>query len=61
MDIFDALIKHFGSQNKLAGELDISSVAVGYWFKERKIPPYRAIQIEKLTEGKFKAQELIGE
>lgn len=61
MDIFDKLIDYFGSQNKLAGTLDVSSVAVGYWFKEKKIPPYRAIQIERLTEGEFKAQDLIGE
>ena len=53
MDIFDDVISHFGSQNKLAGKLDVSSVAVNQWFKQKSIPPYRAIQIEEITEGKF--------
>lgn len=61
MNVFDELIEHFGSQNKLAGELDVTSVAVSQWFKAQAIPAYRAIQIETMTEGKFKAKDLIGD
>jgi len=61
MNVFDDLIKHFGSQNKLAGELDVTSVAVNQWFKAQAIPAYRAIQIESMTNGKFKAKDLIGD
>ena len=61
MNVFDELIKHFGSLNKLAGELDVTSVAVNQWFKAQAIPAYRAIQIESMTNGKFKAKDLIGD
>lgn len=61
MNVFDELIEHFGSQNKLAGELDVTSVAVNQWFKAQAIPAYRAIQIEAMTQGKFKAKDLIGD
>ena len=61
MKPIDKVIKHFGGQYKLAGALNVSSVAVHLWVKEGKIPPLRAIQIEDLTEGEFKARELIGD
>ncbi len=61
MNVLELLVEHYGSQNKLAGALNVSSVAVGQWLKQGTIPPLRAIQIEKLTEGKFKAADLIGE
>lgn len=61
MTIFELLIEHFGSQNRLAGELDVSSVAVGQWIKAGAIPALRAIQIENLTDGLFKAKDLIGD
>jgi DNA-binding transcriptional regulator YdaS (Cro superfamily) len=60
MSVLELLVAHYGSQNKLAGALNVSSVAVGQWIKSGAIPPLRAIQIEKLTEGKFKAKDLIG-
>ena len=54
----EALIKHFGSPNKLAGELDVSSAAISQWTKEGFMPPLRAIQIEHITGGKFFSHRL---
>jgi DNA-binding transcriptional regulator YdaS (Cro superfamily) len=53
------LIEHFGSQNKLAIALGVTKEAVSQWFKAGEIPPARAIQIEKLTDGKIKAIDLV--
>lgn len=55
----DELVEYFGSQYKLAGVLDVSSAAVHYWVRDGALPPYRAIQIEAITSGKFLAVDLI--
>lgn len=55
----DALAKHFGSNNKLAKALGISHQAVSDWRKKGKIPSGAALRIEKLTEGKFNAMDLV--
>jgi DNA-binding transcriptional regulator YdaS (Cro superfamily) len=55
------LVAHFGGQYKLAQSLGVSSAAVSLWVKDSKIPPMRAIEIEEITKGKFKARELVGE
>ena len=60
MQLIDKLVKHFGGQYRLAGALNVSSVAVHLWIKEGKLPPLRAIQVEELTKGEFKAKDLIG-
>lgn len=56
MNQLDAVIAHFGSKNKLAKELGISRPAVARW--KEFIPRGRAYQIEVLTKGKFKAEDL---
>ena len=61
MHTINEVVKHFGGQYRLAGALNVSSAAVCLWIKGEKIPPLRAIQIEELTDGKFKAKDLIGE
>lgn len=53
------IIKHFGNQAKLAKKLGIGRAAVNHWSIRGIIPPNRAIQIEKLTEGKFKAIDIV--
>lgn len=52
------LIGHFGSQAALARVLNVSRVAVTYWCAEGQLPPLRAVQIEVLTKGVFKAVDL---
>lgn len=58
--MFQDLFNHFGNQNKMAGELDVTTQAISQWVRDNKIPPARAIQIESITEGKFKAINLVG-
>lgn len=60
MNKIKQVVKHFDGQYKLAAALGVSSVAVHWWVKDNKIPPRRAIEIEKLTDGLFKAVELSG-
>lgn len=55
----EPLIKHFGSQAALADILGVTQVAVHFWVKEDALPPRRAIQIEDITNGVFKASGLV--
>ena len=48
----DQVIKHFGSGTALAKALGIKPSAVYQW---KRVPPRRALEIEKLTQGVFKA------
>ena len=53
------VLKHFGGTTKLAALLNVSTPAVSQWVSDGVIPPLRAIQIEQLSDGVFKAAELI--
>ena len=55
------IIKWFGSQVELARQLGVTQAAVAQWVADAKVPPYRAIQIERITDGQFKAIDIIGE
>ena len=55
------IIKWFGSQVELARQLGITQAAVAQWVADEKVPPYRAIQIERITDGQFKAIDVIGD
>jgi DNA-binding transcriptional regulator YdaS (Cro superfamily) len=59
--MIEKIIEHFGGQAKLARVLNIDRSAVNQWLKSGTMPPYRAIQIEILTNGQFKAKDIIGE
>jgi DNA-binding transcriptional regulator YdaS (Cro superfamily) len=56
----DKLIEHFVSQSGLARALKVDPAAVSQWLSAGRIPPRRAIEIEMITGGKFKAVDLIG-
>jgi hypothetical protein len=56
--MIDDLLDHFGSQYRMAKELGVDRGAVSQWVKNHTIPPQRLIQLERLTEGKFKAVDL---
>jgi len=47
------VIKHFGGANKVAQALGILNSAVSQWGDE--IPMRRAFEIERITNGKLKA------
>lgn len=55
------LVYFNNSQSELARQLDVDRSAISQWVSEDKIPPLRAIQIEKLTGGKIKAIDLVKE
>lgn len=52
------VIQHFGSKAALAKALRIEPQAIYQW---KRIPPRRALEIEKLTSGLFKAHDPAGE
>ena len=52
------LIKEFGSQSALADCLEINRANISLW-KAGGIPPAKCIEIEKLTDGRLKAIDLI--
>lgn len=52
------LIEFYGSQSALAKVLGVSRVAVSQWCDAGSLPPLRAVQIEIITDGVFKAVDL---
>lgn len=55
------IIQQFGSQVELARQLGVTQAAVAQWVADEKVPAYRAIQIERITGGQFKAVDIIGD
>lgn len=53
MRLLDA-VSHFGTQERLAKALGIQQGSISSWDREL-IPLARALQVEKLTHGKLKA------
>lgn len=54
------VIEYYGSQSKVADLLGVTRAAVTQWVNDGVLPPLRAIQIEVLTDGQFKAVDLTG-
>jgi DNA-binding transcriptional regulator YdaS (Cro superfamily) len=57
--IIDEVISHFGGQRALAQLLGVSDGAMSMFVNRDGFPAARAIQIEEMSEGKFKAVDLI--
>jgi DNA-binding transcriptional regulator YdaS (Cro superfamily) len=55
----ERLREHFGSYTKIALALDITPQAINEWKVRGKIPPVSALKVERITEGKIKAIELV--
>ncbi len=55
---FKTVFNYFGGQNKTAGALDVSTQAVHAWKTRGYFPPAQAVEIERITDGEFKAVDL---
>ena len=56
---FDDVVKHFGNQASMGRELGVTRQAITLWKIAGSVPPGNAVEIERLTEGKFKAVDLV--
>ena len=61
MNKFDDVVNYFGSQSEMSRQLGITRQAVTLWKTAGFIPAKNAIEIEKITFGKFKAVDLASE
>ena len=59
MRSFEKVVEHFGSQANLARELGVTRQAITLWKVLGAIPPGNAVEIERITNGKFKAVNLV--
>jgi len=57
--MFNELIEYFGSRKALYEALGITRQALFQFEAQGYLPAVRAIEVEKITEGKFKAGDLI--
>lgn len=53
------VISYFGSQSELARKLGLSPQAVQHWIGRGYIPIRRAVQIERLSGGKIRLEDII--
>ena len=58
--MIDEILEYFGGPYKLSKALKVKPPAVSQWF-HNGIPAARAVQIEVLTGGKFKAVDILRE
>ena len=59
MRSFEEVVEHFGNQANLARKLNVTRQAITLWKTAGGIPAGNAVQIEKITCGKFKAVDLV--
>ena len=57
---FQAAVDYFGSQGKMARKMGIEPMTVSLW-KSKGLPPKRAVEIERLTNGLVTRVELLPE
>ena len=55
------IIAFFGGTSATATALGVAPSAVSQWIKDERIPPQRAIEIETLTGGTFRAVDICKE
>lgn len=53
------IVEWFGSQSEMARQLRVDRSAVTHWVNSGALPPKRAIEVEKLSNGLFKAVEIM--
>ena len=53
-----SIVSPDGSNNRVAGVLDVSRQAIATWQETENVPILRALQIETITKGKITWREL---
>ena len=53
------IVDDLGGVAETARKLGVSQPAVSQWLRRDHVPPARAVQIEILTKGRFKAAEIL--
>ena len=53
------IIDHFGNQSILARKLGIKPQAVQQWIARDHLPIRRAIEIERITEGRIRLKDIL--
>lgn len=53
------IVDELGGVAETARKLGVSQPAVSQWLKRDRVPPARAVQIEILTKGIFKAADIL--
>ena len=53
------IIAHFGNQSILARKLGIKPQAVQQWIFRDHLPIRRAIEIERITEGRIRLKDIL--
>tara|TARA_Y100001973_G_C4948554_1_gene209127 strand:- start:163 stop:402 length:240 start_codon:yes stop_codon:yes gene_type:complete len=57
MTSFEKIRHHFGSQTRLANELNVTRSAVSAW-KRKKVPANRVLAIYRLSKGEITPHEM---
>lgn len=57
--MIEDIIKWFGSKSKMARRLGVDRSAVTHWQQKGSLPPMRAIQVERISDGKFRAVDIM--
>lgn len=55
------VIEYMGGTVETARKLGVQPAAVSQWIASGVIPPKRAIQIERITQGALRATDIMGE
>jgi DNA-binding transcriptional regulator YdaS (Cro superfamily) len=53
------LVAYFGTQDKMADALEVTQGAVSQWIATGGLPARRAIEVERITKGRFKALDIV--
>ena len=53
------IVDDLGGVAETARKLGVSQPAVSQWLRRDQVPPARAVQIEILTKGRFRAADIL--
>lgn len=59
MSELERLFNFFGTQEEIARTLNVTQGAVSQWLSTGGLPAKRALQIERITKGQFKALDIV--